>query len=61
MEKAMLLMGQAIFHYRDNLDLQNLIDYIQKKVLNHFVLFSYFWRQLFKLMFKFQNHPANNP
>ncbi|KAJ6633998.1 hypothetical protein lerEdw1_014205 [Lerista edwardsae] len=31
MEKATLLMGQAISHYRDNLDLQNLIDYIQKK------------------------------
>ncbi|XP_034972920.1 tetraspanin-33 isoform X1 [Zootoca vivipara] len=31
MEKATLLMGQAIARYRDNLDLQNLIDYIQKK------------------------------
>ncbi|XP_061457455.1 tetraspanin-33-like isoform X2 [Rhineura floridana] len=31
MEKATLLMGQAISHYRNNLDLQNLIDYIQKK------------------------------
>lgn len=32
MEKATLLMGRAIARYRDNLDLQNLIDYIQKKV-----------------------------
>lgn len=32
MEKATFLMGQAISRYRDNLDLQNLIDYIQKKV-----------------------------
>ncbi|XP_058019198.1 tetraspanin-33-like isoform X4 [Ahaetulla prasina] len=31
MEKATFLMGQAISRYRDNLDLQNLIDYIQKK------------------------------
>nr|XP_028569934.1 tetraspanin-33-like [Podarcis muralis] len=31
MEKATLLMGRAIARYRDNLDLQNLIDYIQKK------------------------------
>uniref|UniRef100_A0ABM5ENX5 Tetraspanin n=1 Tax=Pogona vitticeps TaxID=103695 RepID=A0ABM5ENX5_9SAUR len=31
MEKVSDLMGQAISRYRDNLDLQNLIDYIQKK------------------------------
>uniref|UniRef100_A0A8D0BN92 Tetraspanin n=1 Tax=Salvator merianae TaxID=96440 RepID=A0A8D0BN92_SALMN len=31
MEKASLLMGEAIAHYRDNLNLQNLIDYIQRK------------------------------
>ncbi|XP_053148052.1 tetraspanin-33 isoform X9 [Hemicordylus capensis] len=31
MEKASLLMGRAVSHYRDNLDLQNLIDYIQRK------------------------------
>ncbi|KYO41873.1 NACHT domain- and WD repeat-containing protein 1 isoform D [Alligator mississippiensis] len=31
MEKAAFLMGKAISSYRDDLDLQNLIDYIQKK------------------------------
>ncbi|XP_063003442.1 tetraspanin-33-like [Elgaria multicarinata webbii] len=31
MEKATFLMGRAISRYRENLDLQNLIDYIQKK------------------------------
>ncbi|XP_032069977.1 tetraspanin-33-like [Thamnophis elegans] len=31
MEKATFLMGQAISRYHDNLDLQNLIDYVQKK------------------------------
>ncbi|XP_042300035.1 tetraspanin-33-like [Sceloporus undulatus] len=30
-EKAAFLMGQAIARYRDSLDLQNLIDFIQKK------------------------------
>ncbi|XP_036609118.1 LOW QUALITY PROTEIN: tetraspanin-33-like [Trichosurus vulpecula] len=31
MDKAAFLMGKAIASYRDDLDLQNLIDYIQKK------------------------------
>ncbi|XP_007489809.1 tetraspanin-33-like isoform X3 [Monodelphis domestica] len=31
MDKAAFLMGKAIVSYRDDLDLQNLIDYIQKK------------------------------
>ncbi|XP_038595884.1 tetraspanin-33-like isoform X1 [Tachyglossus aculeatus] len=31
MDKAAFLMGKAIINYRDDLDLQNLIDYIQKK------------------------------
>ncbi|XP_065278487.1 tetraspanin-33-like [Emys orbicularis] len=31
LEKAAFLMGKAISGYRDDLDLQNLIDYIQKK------------------------------
>ncbi|XP_074834127.1 tetraspanin-33-like [Carettochelys insculpta] len=31
LEKAAFLMGKAISDYRDDLDLQNLIDYIQKK------------------------------
>ncbi|XP_038595885.1 tetraspanin-33-like isoform X2 [Tachyglossus aculeatus] len=35
MDKAAFLMGKAIINYRDDLDLQNLIDYIQKKgILN---------------------------
>ncbi|KAM9099682.1 LOW QUALITY PROTEIN: tetraspanin-33-like [Sarcophilus harrisii] len=32
MDKAAFLMGKAIASYRDDLDLQNLIDYIQKKL-----------------------------